>query len=422
MGDVENIVNLKSSSDASTEFTSGKWASKPQITLETRIYNPAETSLLLPGHSKEMFLFESRYKEFVMHISTHGRPNAGEFNCGGLRIVPEAMVTSDYKNDVAALRLGAEMDAKGDYARIARIAGSLVQDNFEKIQFGKHVVLPPMGARVGESRDGELMQFITASLSAFRNKLGIEVITGQDLGHGKLSFANDTSLGHLASHFHGCLNLDTSLPTAVGNFMVVRGLLEGCGLKIRDARIGVVGFGNIGSKLVEFLKRAGAKNISVCEASPARQDAALFECDGNVWASSDKLDFLNQPFDIVVFNSNGGSLDAATVNAICKSTTIKAVAGCENMIWANGEDLEGQLVAQGIVMPPTAFTGMGGWLAAAEAILARKFGQKFDLEQLFDPLSRLSEVVAKVAVASKNQSSNQTFAKILFDLYGSAAE
>jgi hypothetical protein len=422
MGDVENLANLQSSSDPSIEWSFGTKASRSLIKPDIKIYNPAETALLLPGHAKEMFLFESRHKDFVMHISTHGRPNAGEFNCGGLRIVPEAMVTSDYRNDVAALRLGAEMDAKGDYARIARVAGHLVKENFEKIQFGKHVVLPPKGARVGESRDGELMEFIVASLSAFKDRLGIDVITGQDLGHGKLSFANNTSLGFLSGQFNGCLNLDTSLPTAVGNFMVVKGLLEGNGLKIRDARIGLIGFGNIGSKVVEFLKRAGARNISVCESSPARQDAALFECDGNVWASSDKLDFLKESFDILVFNSNGGSLDADAVDAICKSNTIKAVTGCENMIWANGINLEHLLVAKGIVMPPTSFTGMGGWLAAAEAVLAKKMGRDFDLEQLFDPLSRLSEVAAKVAVASKNGSSNQLFGKVLFDLYGNAAE
>jgi hypothetical protein len=417
MGDVDNVIHSGFDSVCPSLFEIQRGAIPLPTHLETRAYNPRQAAQFLKSITKEMHLFESRSGDFVMHISTHAEPSSGQYNCGGLRIVPQAMVTSDYRNEVAALRLGAEMDAKGDYARVAQIAGPLVIENFEKIQFGKHVAFPPVGARVGEPRELEFMEFVVASLAAFRSQMGIDVITGQDLGHGRLASVNESSLGYISGRFSGCMEIDTSLPTAFGNFCVAKGLLQGLGLDIKDARVGLVGFGNIGRKLGSFLNKAGVRSVSVCEASPVNQDLALRECNGGVWSGDEKSEFLKQPFDIVIFNSNGGSLDKDTIDQICRSKSVKAVAGCENMIWPQGQCYESTLMNAGIIMPPTEFTGMGGWLAAAEASLAKKNGQIFEIEQMFEPLQKLIQVSENVARESKKSGFNQSFAEVLYRLY-----
>jgi hypothetical protein len=417
MGDVDNLINSGVDGVYPESFEIKRRPGNFQPQIETRAYSPRQTAQILKSISKEMYLFESRSGDFVMHISTHAEPSSGHYNCGGLRIVPQSMVGRDYRNEIAALRLGAEMDAKGDYARVAQIAGPLVIKNFEKIQFGKHVACPPIGARVGEPREMEFMEFIVASLSAFRSQMGIDVITGQDLGHGRLASIEDTSLGYLSSRFSGCMEIDTSLPTAFGNFCVAKGLMQGLGVDLKDARVGLVGFGNIGRKLGALFNKAGVRSLAVCEANPSQQDLALRECDGGVWAGDEKRAFLEQPFDIVIFNSNGGSLDKQTVDVICNSKTIKAIAGCENMIWPQGQCYESTLMNAGIIMPPTEFTGMGGWLAAAEASLAKKIGVEFELEQMFEPLKKLIKVSEDVIRESKKSGFNQSFAEVLYKLY-----
>jgi hypothetical protein len=71
----------------------------------------------------------------------------------------------------------------------------------------------------------------------------------------------------------------------------------------------------------------------------------------------------------------------------------------------------------GIIMPPTEFTGMGGWLAAAEASLAKKIGVEFELEQMFEPLKKLIKVSEDVTRESKKSGFNQSFAEVLYKLY-----
>ncbi len=417
MGDVENNLGVFGGQPSPVGHVFSFDRDSLRAPLHTRIYSPRETSQILRNYQKEMHLFEACSGDFVMHISTHAEPSSGHFNCGGLRLVPEAMVTPDYRNDLAALRLGKEMDAKGDYARISQVAGPLVAANFERIHFGKHVACPPVGARAGEPREIEFLQFVISALEEFRNQMGIEVITGQDLGHGPLASVKQSTLGYLSERFLGCMDIDTSLPTAVGNFYVTKGLIEALDMDLRQSRVGLVGYGNIGTKLASLFNKAGVRRLSICESNPGRQDAALRDCDGGVWPGDMLEEFLAQDHDVVVFNSNGGSLDSRVVSIIANSKTIKGVTGCENMIWPGGISRERELLSGKVVMPPTEFSGMGGWLGAAEASIARAKKVTFKLEDMFQPLRRLTEVTAEVVRGIAEDNYQPTFAESLHRIY-----
>ncbi len=386
--------------------------------LECRVYSPQETQQLLPGRVKDMLLFEAKAGDFSMHISTHADPHSDHFNCGGLRIVPEELVHEDYDNRIAALRLGHEMDQKGDFARLTEIAGPRVRENFGKIHFGKFVVQPPVGARVGQYRDQELMDFIVAGLEKFESELGVKAITGQDLGHGKLR-NGQTSLSHLSSRYSGCVDIDTSLPTALGNFYMLKGLLAGQGIQLSKAHVGLVGFGNIGSHLTDLLQKHGVGKVYVCESDlEVRRQKAIEKVGAFVWRGDERTLFLHEPLDAVVFNANGGSLDNETVGDILNSRTIKIVTGCENMIWPDGVSREEEFLRSGKIMPPTELTGMGGWLAAAEALIAKREGDSsFQVEQMFDSLIGLERVGREVANSIREAGFNRTFATALYDIY-----
>jgi hypothetical protein len=417
MGDVENNVSVFGgpTGPISGAFSCNRSTLKTE--LHTRIYTPKETSQILRNYQKEMYLFEACSGDFVLHVSTHAEPSSGHFNCGGLRLVPEAMVTPEYRNDLAALRLGKEMDAKGDYARMAQVAGPLVAANFERIHFGKHVACPPLGARAGEPREIEFLQFVISGLEEFRNQMGIEVITGQDLGHGPLATVKQSTLGYLSERFSGCMDIDTSLPTAVGNFYVTKGLLQALDMDLRQSRVGLVGYGNIGSKLASLFNKAGVRRLSICESNPNRQDAAMSECDGGVWPGDMVEEFLEQEHDVVIFNSNGGSLDQRALSIISNSKTIKGVTGCENMIWPGGVNRERELLAAKVIMPPTEFSGMGGWLGAAEASIAKSKKVDFYLAEMFQPLQRLCEVTTEVVRGMAEGDYRSTFAESLHRIH-----
>ncbi|RMD85225.1 MAG: hypothetical protein D6808_05665, partial [Candidatus Dadabacteria bacterium] len=147
---------------------------------------------------------------------------------GGLRIAPRDRIEAPgYDNDREALRLALKMREKIDYALKAHIGGPLGLRALERGQVvgAKFVVLPHRGARFGEPRDRELLDFIVEALNRFERETGVKPVTGQDLGHTRrLSFDSSIgSLDYISARCRGCGNVDTSVPTGVGNFWTLKG-------------------------------------------------------------------------------------------------------------------------------------------------------------------------------------------------------
>ncbi|GEM_PF-694813 len=386
--------------------------------LQTEILDPATTSRLIPDCPKDLWLFRAtRDDGFRLSVATHAEPDSGQYNCGGLRIVPEAMINRHFDSDIMALRLGIEMDNKGSFARMTGIAGPRVIEAFEKIQFGKYVVLPPLGYRVGENKDLETMGFIVDALTAFEDEFGVMAITGQDAGHGDLS-NGEKSLDYIADRFVGSGKLNTGEPTGHGNFALLKGMFKGLGKNLVDSNIALFGCGNVGGPLLVRILEHGMQDIFVCEGVDEKRRMLANSLGINkVFPEERKEELLNYKIDAVVFNTLGKSLDNATIKAICNNPHIQIVSGCENMIWPDQSQEERFLEARKI-MSPTELCGMGGWLAAAEESLARRAGDEtFSMRQMLKPLDKMAEVGERVVKEIVQGGYELSYAQALMKVY-----
>jgi valine dehydrogenase (NAD+) len=179
---------------------------------------------------------------------------------------------------------------------------------------------------------------------------------------------------------------DTSRPTAEGNFHLLRGMLEAVGVPLARARVALVGAGNIGRYVLGRLRAEGAevRALELVEATRARLAAEGVEA----WPVERKLEFLAQPFDAVVVNGSGGSLDAAAVATLAANPHVRVVCGSENLAMPDPAG-ERVLLAAGKVYAHPELGGMMGYLTAAEESLARRAGLPFDVATLLDAAERL---------------------------------
>jgi hypothetical protein len=105
--------------------------------------------------------------------------------------------------------------------------------------------------------------------------------------------------------------------------------------------------------------------------------------------------FLAEPFDAVVVNANGGSLDLASCEAIARNPRVRVVCGSENLTMPDARGA-GILQAAGKVYAPTEFGGMMGYLTAVEEYLARHAGRPFELATMLEAARRLEEAGREV--------------------------
>jgi hypothetical protein len=349
-----------------------------------------------------VYKYEDKKNGWRLSVSTHGEPGSGKFSLGGFRIAPEARVAAPgYDNDAEAIGLGVGMEEKVYWSRTIRVGGPIGLKQVDRIVGGKCVLLPTADARVGKSRDFELLDFALACLNDFEESTGVFLTTGQDLGHGVMSDGKTQSLRYMYDKFRGSVLADTSKPTAEGNYYTLSGALQGLGIKMDHAQIGILGCGNIGMHLLERLHASGAK-LFVLEASETRRKA-VEALDIPTWGPSDKAEFLTLPMDALAVNANGGSLDADAIAAINKNEAIEFVCGCENLAMpvAHGADL---LREARKIFCPTELCGMMGYLTAVEEYHSRQANRAFRFEDMYEPSRKLEEAarLATELVLKKN--------------------
>jgi glutamate dehydrogenase/leucine dehydrogenase len=264
-----------------------------------------------------------------------------------------------------------------------------VRGALDRIVGGKCVLRPSAGARIGEPHDAALLDFAVACLRDCDATAGIHVTTGQDLGHGTMSDGVTSSLAYMHARFEGSMLADTSRPTAEGNFHLLRGMLEAVDVPLARARVALVGAGNIGRYVLGRLRAHGAQvqALELAEETRARLAAERIAA----WPVERKLEFLAQPFDAVVVNGSGGSLDAAAVAALAANPDVRVVCGSENLAMPDPAG-ERVLLAAGKVYAHPELGGMMGYLTAAEESLARRAGLPFDVATLLDAAERLHAV------------------------------
>lgn len=324
-----------------------------------------------------------------LSVATNARPQADQLSLGGFRIAPKALVEEPGFDAVAmAASLAAGMEEKVYWSRIIGVGGPLALRDMSRIVGGKCVLVPTDDARVGQPRDRQLLDWSVACLRGFEERTGIHVVTGQDLGHGIMSDGRTGSLDYMARRFRGCMDANTSRPTGEGNFYILKGMLAAMDIALPDARVGLVGIGNIGMHILERLRAAGAEVLAV-EANAARRGTAA-RLGAMVFGPEDKPAFLLEEIDAIAVNANKESLDDDTIDAIVRNDRIRIVCGSENLAMADpsGGDT---LRAARRLYAPTELGGMMGYLTAVEEYLANLESEPFDVETLMQASRTLEE-------------------------------
>jgi len=356
------------------------------------VLDPDRCLNIIPTLAQPAWVYRYRHPHtgWTLSIATCAAPGSGKLSLGGFRIAPRDRAEAPgYNNDHEALELAQGMEEKVFWSRHFKIGGELGQKNIARIVGGKCVLLPSPGARIGEASDFALLDFAIGCLEDFENFSGIYLTTGQDLGHGIMSDKSTSSLHYMNSRFRGSILADTGKPTAEGNLQLLLGSLAALGTSLDRARIGLVGYGNVGQHLTKRLLSLGARP-AVLESVPARQEE-IRAMGLTVFTPAERGKFLKEPFEVLCFNANGGSLDDQAIDLILNNPAVRLICGCENLIFSNPELVE-QLNRSQKMFCPTELCGMMGYLTAVEEYLSKLEGKPFIIEALYEPAKKLADV------------------------------
>ncbi|RME60711.1 MAG: hypothetical protein D6780_02870, partial [Candidatus Dadabacteria bacterium] len=297
-------------------------------------------------------------------VATLALPFSEELSLGGFRILPKERIKSEelfLEKEAALLAVG--MQEKIEWSKKANIAGPLGQSVLSKLYGGKCVLYPFAGSRVGEPLDFDMLKFACTCLNALSKGTGIFPVTGQDLGHGTMSDGKTSSLNFLHRNYSGAVTADTSVPTAAGNFYVVKGALKAFQIELYDAAVGLIGWGNIGSNLGNFLLKEKASFV-VMEAREEKRKRVK-ERGIKVFSTEEWEKFFTLPLVAFIFNAQGNSITKDVAELLCQNAKVKLVTGCENLLLGD-PSFSAYFTKAKKLFIPTEYTGMMGYLTAVE--------------------------------------------------------
>ena len=354
-----------------------------------------------------VYRFTHPHSGWILSIATHAEPGSAKLSLGGFRIAPrERTEAPGFDPDKEAVNLAMGMEEKVHWSRVLNVGGPRARRDMNRIVGGKCVLQPTEDGRVGHSRDFEMLDWAVKCFKEMERESGVLLITGQDLGHGMMSDGKTTSLKYLNSQFPGSVVADTSLPTAEGNYNVLKGMLAAFSIQPQLGAVGLIGVGNIGKHICTRLRDDGISVIAV-ESSPARRNE--LQIGGiRVWDVVNKLDMLREPIDAVVVNASGGSLDVDTITGCVNNPRLKIVCGSENLAMKDPEGVSRLLAAKKIYCP-TELGGMMGYLTAVEEYLAVKEGLRFEMRQMLEASKRLEVVGRQASSLIKSRGYEMTF-------------
>jgi hypothetical protein len=377
------------------------------------VLEPAESSRVASaatfahGDRVWVYRYQHRSEPWTLAIATHASPGSEKLSLGGFRIAPEERTSLEGFNPTReAIELAVGMEEKVYWSRLLRIGGPLAQRDFDRIVGGKCVLLPTPDARVGCPRDFAILDFAIECLNDCAAVAGIHITTGQDLGHGVMSDGKTASLEYLNRGFAGSVVADTSVPTAEGNYWVLRGMLRGFELPVERATIGLVGVGHIGGRVLDHLCGDGARLLAVEARGPRRAEIAGRGI--RVWSPDGRSDFLREPMDALVLNAAGGSLDDDTITQCMQNERLKILCGSENLVMPNVDGVD-YLRRAHKAYCPTELGGMMGYLTAVEEYLAHLEGEPFRVETLIDAARGLEPVGYKATKRVRDSGFAVTF-------------
>lgn len=155
-------------------------------------------------------------------------------------------------------------------------------------------------------------------------------------------------------------------------------------------RVGVLGAGHVGSRLVGLLAEAGAL-VSVADIDPARATAAAV---AHRAAPLPVSGFLSQELDVLAPCALGGAIDAEGVPKL----KAQVIAGAANNQVASAEVCE-RLAARGILYVPDFLANSGGIIHVGTEALGLPASEAEDL--LVAALGRTDQILREAAAAGR---------------------
>lgn len=381
------------------------------------VFEPASSASFAPELKRAPWLY--RYTDsnrgWVLAIATCGEPRSGSLSLGGFRIVPLARAQAPgFSVESEAMRLAIGMEGKVAWSRMLGISGPRGKEYLSKIVGGKCVLLPSPGSRVGEPLDKQLLDFGLECMRHFEETSGIYLTTGEDLGHGMLSGGSDNSLSYMHRRFRGCVVSDTSLPTAEGNYYMLKGMYAGFGHKLAETRTALIGCGNIGMRLLQRLVESGA-GAAALDSKPERLMLAK-QIGAKICENGRIEDLLSDDIDGLCVNAFAGSLNPALFAVLKGRKKIKLVCGCENLAVAM-DNLDSKLRGLRILYCPTELCGMMGYLTAVEEYIDRRDGFEFKLESMFEAAAGLERIGNEATARAISLNYAKTFEECVREIY-----
>jgi hypothetical protein len=366
-------------------------------------------SALRDSRNPNVWVYRFTHPEgkWMLSIATHAPPGSGKLSLGGFRIAPrERTEAPGFDTDKEAVNLAMGMEEKVHWSRVLNVGGPRARRDMTRIVGGKCVLQPTEESRIGRPRDFEMLDWAIECFKEMEAVSGVCLTTGQDLGHGTMSDGKTSSLKYLNARFAGSVMADTAVPTAEGNYNVLKGMLAAFSIQPHMTCVGLVGVGNIGKHICDRMREDGATVIAV-ESSPARRNE-LQQGGISVWDVVNKLDMLREPIDALVVNAAAGTLDVDTITACVNNPRLKIVCGSENMAMKDPEGARRLLAAKKIYCP-TELGGMMGYLTAVEEYLAVKDGLRFEMRQMLEASKRLEVVARQASSLIKSRGYELTF-------------
>ena len=114
-------------------------------------------------------------------------------------------------------------------------------------------------------------------------------------------------------------------PSAIGTVACFKTVLRHYCLR-QDISFGIVGVGELGSRILKLLRSTVKTNILVCDTDPNKVTTA---CETSGVLASTLARMIGNGLDAVIFCANSGSLSGATASSLAASQSVIAAGGPE---------------------------------------------------------------------------------------------
>ena len=362
-----------------------------------------------------VYRFTEPTRGWTLSVATHAEPGSQKLSLGGFRIAPvERTSATGFTTDHEAVALAIGMEEKVHWSRVIGVGGPLAMRDIKRIVGGKCVLAPTPDARIGQPLDAALLDFAIACFQEVERTAGIQLTTGQDLGHGLMHDGRTPSLFYLNQRYKGSVVADTSVPTGEGNYRILDGMLRASGVTLERATVALIGCGNIGMHIINRLRERGT-TILACESRAERRDG-LESMGIHTWGPEEKRELLREPMDALVVNAAGGTLDRVTIEGCAANARLSVICGSENLAMPD-PSAASLLQAAKKVYVTTELAGMMGYLAAVEEYLARSEQLPFDIKALLAAAEKLDAVGFSATKRVRDGGFSETFEEAATAIY-----